>query len=126
MQRSLIRWAGGAAIVAGVIFAGIQPIHPPDVLASVTTSAWAIIMPLKLMMCLLFLVATVGLYARQVDEVGWLGLVGFLLFSVTWWLQGAFVFIETLFLPVLVVPAPGVVESFLGILNGTPGEMSIG
>ncbi len=34
----LIRWAGLSAMVAGIIFAGIQPIHPPDVLASVTTT----------------------------------------------------------------------------------------
>ena len=42
---SLIRWAGLAALVAGLIFAGIQPIHPPDVVASVNTGAWAIITP---------------------------------------------------------------------------------
>src|SRR3712207_9237065 len=52
----LIRWAGLVAVVAGIIFAGIQPIHPPDVLSSVATGAWAIIMPLKFAMCLLFLV----------------------------------------------------------------------
>ena len=28
----LIRWAGLAAMAAGIYFAGIQPIHPPDVL----------------------------------------------------------------------------------------------
>src|SRR5919112_5177477 len=81
---SLIRWSGLAALVAGLIFAGIQPIHPPDVLASVTTSAWAIIQSLKLIMCLLFLLGIAGLYARQVEEAGWLGLVGFLLLSLSW------------------------------------------
>ena len=40
---SLIRWAGLSAAVAGIIFAGIQPIHPPDVIASVSTSAFIII-----------------------------------------------------------------------------------
>jgi hypothetical protein len=42
---SLIRWSGLAALVAGIVFAGIQPIHPPDVVASVNTGAWAIITP---------------------------------------------------------------------------------
>ena len=51
---NLIRWAGLAAMVAGIIFAVIQPIHPPDVLASVTTSAWVIITSLKTAMCLLW------------------------------------------------------------------------
>ncbi len=36
--QNLIRWAGLAAMAAGIIFAGIQPIHPLDVLASVTTT----------------------------------------------------------------------------------------
>src|SRR5215212_6564324 len=64
----LIRLTGLAALVAGIIFAGIQPVHPPDVLASVTTGAWAIIMPLKLAMCLLFLIGIAGIYARQVER----------------------------------------------------------
>jgi hypothetical protein len=33
--ESLIRATGPFAIVAGLIYAGIQPIHPPDFLASV-------------------------------------------------------------------------------------------
>src|SRR3712207_9042202 len=70
----LIRWTGLAAMAAGIIFAGIQPIHPPDVLASVTTSAWAIIQSFKLAMCFLFLVGITGLYARQAEKAGWLGL----------------------------------------------------
>src|SRR5687768_18110742 len=74
--RNLIRWAGLPLIVAGIIFAGIQPIHPADVVASVTTSAWAIITSLKWVMCILFLVGIVGIYARQVKETGWLGLAG--------------------------------------------------
>ena len=65
------------AVAAGVIFAGIQPIHPPDVVESVTTSAWAIITPLKTAMCMLFLLGITGLYARQVEKAGWLGLAGF-------------------------------------------------
>ena len=48
----LIRWAGLAAMGAGIIFAGIQPIHPLDVLASVTTTQWAIIQSLKTAMCI--------------------------------------------------------------------------
>src|SRR5438270_7151939 len=68
----LIRWTGLAAMAAGIYFAAIQPIHPPDVVASVTTSAWAIITPLKTAMCLLFLIGFAGLYARQVKQAGWL------------------------------------------------------
>jgi len=113
-------------LVAGIIFAGIQPIHPPDVLSSVTTGAWAIIISLKLAMCLLFLVGITGIYARQVERAGWLGLVGFILLSLAWWLQTAYVFAEAFILPVLATAAPQFVDSFLGIARGNPGEMNIG
>jgi len=123
---NLIRWAGLSAVAAGVIFAGIQPIHPPDFLPSVTTAAWAMIMPVKLAMSLLFLAGIAGLYARQVEESGWLGLAGFLALSVSWTLQTAFIFAEAFILPVLATTAPQFVESVLGIFNGFPGEMNLG
>lgn len=122
----LIRWAGLAAVAAGIIFAAIQPIHPPDVVASVTTSAWAIIMPVKLAMCLLFLVGIAGLYARQADEAGWLGLAGALLLGLTWWLQTAFIFAEAFILPRLATTVPAFVEGFLGIFNGHPTGLDLG
>lgn len=125
-SRNLIRWTGAAAVLAGIIFAGIQPIHPPDVLASVTTSTWTIITSLKAVMCLLFLIGITGLYARQVKEAGWLGLIGFLLLILSWWVQTAYVFAEAYILPVIASAAPEFVDSFLGIVNGHPGTMNIG
>jgi hypothetical protein len=122
----LIRWSGVSAIVAGIIFAGIQPIHPPDVLASVTTSAWAIITSLKAAMCLLFLLSWTGLYARQVKEAGWLGLAGFLLLSLSWALQTAFVFAEAFILPLLATTAPKFVDGCLGLAAGHGSEVSLG
>lgn len=119
---NLIRWSGLAAVAAGVIFAGIQPIHPADVLASVTTSAWAIITPLKTAMCLLFLLGILGIYARQVNHAGWLGLAGYLLLSLSWTLQTAFVFAEAFILPLLATTAPQFVDGLLGTL--TRGETS--
>jgi hypothetical protein len=123
---SLIRWAGLAALVAGIIFAGIQPIHPPDVLSSVTTGEWAIICSLKTVMCLLFLAGITGIYARQVNEAGWLGLAGFLLFSLNWALLAPYGFAEAFILPLLATEAPTFVESFLGMFNGQPGELDLG
>ncbi|WP_423065368.1 hypothetical protein [Devosia sp. CN2-171] len=122
----LVRCTGLAAILAGAIFAGIQPIHPPDMLASVTTGNWAIIISLKLAMCLLFLVGIAGLYLRQAERTGWLGLAGFLLLTVSFWLQTAFVFAELFILPVVAASTPAFVDSYLGVVNGSPGEMDIG
>ena len=122
----LIRWSGGAAIAAGLIFAAYQPIHPPEVLASVTTSAWAILTPVKTVMCLLFLLGWTGLYARQVKEAGWLGLAGFLLLSLSWALQTAFVFAEAFLMPLLATTAPKFVDGYLGIGAGRASEVNLG
>src|SRR5579863_7332491 len=82
-RSDLIRWTGLAAIVAGIIFAGIQPIHPPDERSSVITSAWAVITILKFAMCFCFLLGITGIYARQVERMGWLGLAGYVVFSLS-------------------------------------------
>ena len=111
---------------AGIIFAVIQPIHPPDVVSSVTTGAWAIITPLKTVMCLLLLLGIAGIYARQVKEAGWLGLAGFLLFGLGWALITAFVFVETVIMPPLASVAPKFVEGFLGIPGGHASEVNLG
>jgi hypothetical protein len=122
----LIRWTGVAAIMAGLIFAGYQPIQPPEVLSSVTTSAWAIIAPLKTAMCLLFLLGWTGLYARQVKETGWLGLAGYLLLSLSWALQMAFIFATAFILPLLATTAPRFVDSLLRSASGTVSSVNLG
>lgn len=122
----LIRWSGLAAIVAGVIFAGIQPIHPPDVVASVTTREWAIITGLKTAMCLLFLLGITGLYARQVNQVGWLGLAGYLVLCLSWSVQTAFVFAESFIMPPLARVDPKFVNDFLGLARGDASAAILG
>jgi hypothetical protein len=124
--RNLIRWTGLAAMTAGVIFAGIQPIHPLDVLASVTTTHWAIIQSLKTAMCIFGLLGLTGLYARQANEAGWLGLAGYLLFSLFFVHTLPLAYTEAFILPVLASEAPTFVEGFLGIFNGHPVETNLG
>ncbi len=122
----LIRWAGLSAVAAGTIFAVIQPIHPPDVLASVTTSAFQIITSFKTVMCLFGLFGIAGLYARQVKETGWLGLLGYLLLTIFYAVQMCFAFVEPLILPLLATESPKFVESVLLIPSGAGGPMNVG
>jgi hypothetical protein len=123
---NLIRGAGLSAVVAGSLFVGMQAIHPPDALSYVTTGAWALVHYLGVAMCLLNLLGIVGIYARQVEEAGWLGLVGFLLFALMWALTAAFQFAEALILPLLATDAPQFVEGFLGISSGATGATNLG
>ncbi len=123
---NLIRWAGLSAMAAGIIFAGIQPIHPPDVISSVNTNLWAIITSLKTVMSIFGLLAIAGLYARQVKETGWLGLAGYLSLSIFYAVQMCYSFAEAFILPLLVTVAPKFVESTLGMASGAGGEMNLG
>jgi hypothetical protein len=122
----IIRWAGLPAMAAGIIFAGIQPIHPPDVIASVTTNAFIIITSFKTAMCLFGLLGFTGLYARQVEKAGWLGLAGYLLVTIFYAIEMCFAFMEPLVLPLLVSMAPTFVESVMGMSSGAGGPMNLG
>ncbi len=75
-------------------------------------------------MCFFFLLGITGLYARQVQEAGWLGLAGFLLFSLNWMLTAPFTFAEVFILPQLATEAPTLAQGFLGIL--TSAETNFG
>jgi hypothetical protein len=123
---NLIRWAGLSAVVGGCLFVAIQPIHPPEILASFTTSTWAIVHYVGVVMCLLILLGLTGIYARQVTETGWLGLVGFLLFGLMWALTAAFQFAEGLIVPLLATIAPTFAVGFEGISSGSASEVNLG
>jgi len=123
----LIRWAAIPAMLAGIYYAAIQPIHPTDALSSVNTTAWAIITPLKVVMCLFFMLGLTGLYARQVNKVGWLGLAGYLLFSLSWAINLVYIFAEAFILPPLSHVAPKFVQDMLfGVITGGTVDTNLG
>ena len=125
-SAALIRWAGLAAMGTGIIYIAIQAIHPLDVLSSVTTTRWAFVHYLSLVMDLLGLLGVTGLYARQVEKSGWLGLAGYLLFGLFWALDVAFHFIEAFVEPVVASEAPKFVAGLLGMINNVPSQVNLG
>src|SRR5438552_19188001 len=102
----LIRWTGLSAVVGGSLFVAIQPIHPPEILSSVTTSTWSIVHYVGFAMCLFNLLGIAAIYARQAEKVGWLGLAGFLAFGPMWAVTAAFPFAEAFILPLLAAESP--------------------
>ena len=122
----LIRSTGVAAIAGGLLFVVIQPIHPPDTLASVTTGAWSAIHQATLLMTVLFLAGITGIYARQVEGSGWLGLVGFVALSLGLMITAGFVFIEAFVEPLLASSSPAFVASVLAMVEGTPTQVDLG
>jgi hypothetical protein len=123
---NLIRLAGLSAVAAGVLFVVVQIIHPIDQLASVTTARWPIVHYASFSMCVFGLFGLTGIYARQAEKAGWLGMAGYLLFSVFYMFTAAFQFVEALISPVLATEAPRYVEGFLGMVTGHASEISLG
>ena len=125
-SSKLIRWAGLAAMGAGILYITIQAIHPLDVFSSVTTARWVIVHYLSIVMDLLAMLGIAGLYARQVEKLGWLGLAGYLVFSGFWAFSVALHFIEAFISPVVANVAPKFVEGLLGMVNGHATEINLG
>jgi len=123
---NLIRLAGIATMLAGLLFIVVQMIHLADILSSVGTGRWAIVHCLGVAMCFLGLLGISGIYARQVDKAGWLGLAGYLLVSMFYALTMAFQFIEAFVSPPLAAESPVFVEGLLGIPSGNVGNIDVG
>src|SRR5919206_5367118 len=126
MASNALRRAGFAAMLSGILYIVIQAIHPADILSSVTTAQWAIVHYLSLLMSFLGMLGIAGLYVRQAEETGWLGLAGYLLFSLFYALAVGFQFVEAFISPPLATQAPQFVEGLLGIVNGHATEANVG
>ncbi|WP_225228782.1 hypothetical protein [Bacillus sp. PS06] len=124
--ENLIRWTGVFAILAGIFYIVIQFIHPADQLSSVNTNRWLAVAALTMAMSLFSFVGILGIYIRQVKETNWLGLIGFVTFSLFWLISMTFSFIEAFVLPLLINDAPQFVEGIVGIFGGVKSEVALG
>ena len=79
--RKLTRAAGLCAVVAGLLFIGIQINHPHLDATFATTTEFTVRQALKVLMATLSLIAITGMYLRQVKQTGLLGLIGYLVFG---------------------------------------------
>lgn len=123
---NLVRWAGLSAVAAGSLFIIIQAIHPLDVLSSVVTPQWAIVHIISTFMCLFGMLGITGVYVKQAEKAGWLGLIGFLLLFTFYAITLAFQFVEAFFSPLLATQAPSFLEGFMGMVSGKASAVELG
>lgn len=123
---ALMRLAGGSAILAGLCFIVIGMFHPENIPSSVTTAIWVNVHIAATALGFFGMFGMAGLYARQVEKSGWLGLAGFLLFSIWFVLITGFSFVEAFILPRLATQSPAFVESLLGMFTGVPATVELG
>jgi len=123
---TLMQLAGVSAMVAGLCFIVIGMFHPVNILSSVTTANWVNVHIFATAIGFFGLFGLAGLYARQAEKSGWLGLAGFLLFSLWMTLVCGFSFVEAFILPRLVTESPAFVEGILGMFSGIPSKVDLG
>lgn len=121
-----MRLAGISAVLAGLCFIIIGMFHPENVPSSVTTVTWVNVHIVATALGFFGLIGMAGLYTRQKQKIGWLGLAGFLLFSGWFVLISVFSYVEAFVLPRLATESPIFVEGFLGMFNGIPSEIDLG
>jgi len=122
----LLRAAGLSAMVAGLCYVLVGMFHPANVPLSVTSTRWEAVHVVACAMCFFGLIGITGLYARQAEKTGWLGLVGFVLLDLWFVLIMGFSFVEAFVLPHLATTAPDFVQGWMGTLTGDYSTAGLG
>jgi hypothetical protein len=123
---NLIRWAGLSAMLAGIFYVLVGIFHPANVSSSVTATRWVIVHIFACAMSFFGLLGLPGLYARQAEKSGWLGLVGYLLLSLWLVVIMGFSFVEAFILPHVATALPAFVQAWMGMFNGPAGKFDLG
>jgi len=122
----LTRWAGLSAVVAGLLFIGVQINHPPLDASTITTTEVTLRSTAKLIMAVLALVGIAGIYLSQVRQIGVLGLVGYLLLSSLYLVLIPIEFTAGYVLPSVADTEPGFVNDVLAVSVGESSTGDIG
>lgn len=105
-STTLTRTAAIALAVAGAIFIAIQPLHPHEDIAGITSSMWVVVHLLSWTMAVLGLTGITAVYLSQVRRFGIVGLLGYLVFSLFFLIQACVNFAEAFILPLSAAGSP--------------------
>ena len=122
---TLMRLAGLSAMVAGLCFIVIGMFHPVNE-PSAVNATWVNVHIAATALGFFGLFGMAGLYVRQVEESGWLGLTGFLLFTVWMTLVCGSSFVEAFILPKLASSSPAFIAGWMGMFSGAPSAIDLG
>ncbi len=121
-----MRLAAVSAMLAGVCFVIVGLFHPANISANVASPAWIYVHYVAILMCFFGSFGIVGLYVRQVEKIGWLGLIGTVLLSGWFVIVTGFSFIEAFVLPKMKSGWLAYVDSFLAMFNGKTATVDMG
>jgi len=123
---TLFRAAGAAAVLSGLIFIGVQINHPYMDATSITTADVMTRNSLKMLMAALALAGITGIYLRQVTKMGWLGLLGFVVFAAGYLSMFGTEFVAALVLPSIAHSSTAWVNDVIAAATNRPATGDIG
>jgi hypothetical protein len=123
---TLTRGAAVAAVVAGLLFIGVQIGHPHLDAAAVTTTELLVRGSLKFLMAVLSLVGITGMYLSQVRRNGVLGLIGYLVLATGYLLIACMTYLAAFVLPHLATTNPGYVDDVIAEITGRTSTGDVG
>ena len=123
---TLLRAAGVAAVLSGLIFIGVQINHPYLDATSITTTDVMTRNSLKMLMAALALAGVTGIYLRQVTKMGWLGLLGFVVFAAGYLSMFGTEFVAALVLPSIAHSSTAWVNDVIAAATNRPATGDIG
>ncbi|WP_214404085.1 hypothetical protein [Pseudonocardia lacus] len=123
---TLTRASALAAAAAGVLFIAVQIGHPHLDAAFATTTEYALRQGTKVVMAALALAGITGMYLRQVQRAGVLGLLGYLTFAAAYLVMLSVEVVGLSVLPALGAVAPGYVDDVLSVATGGTAVGDIG
>ena len=124
---TLTRVAAVAAVLAGLLFVGIQVGHPHLDASSITSTEVQIRGALKFLMAVLALVGITGMYLSQVRRNGVLGLIGYLVLATGYLLITCMTYLAAFVLPHLATTNSAYVDDVIDVVVGraTTGDVGI-
>jgi hypothetical protein len=122
----LTRAAGLCAVVAGLLFIGVQIKHPHLDVTFATTTEWKVREGVKVLFAALSLAGITGMYLRQVKKTGVLGLLAYVVFSVGYLAMLSVEVVGAVVLPSIAHSAPGYVTDVLAVATGGHAAGDVG
>ena len=124
--RTLTRAAAVAAVAGGLLFVAVQIKHPVLNASFTTTTEYAVRETAKIVMAVCSLIGITGIYLRQVQKSGLLGLIGYAVLAVGYLTILSVQLIGVFVLPDLADVRPDYVDDVLAVAtSGTPvGDVS--
>lgn len=123
---TLTRTAGISAVVAGLLFIGIQINHPQLDTAFATSAEYTVRQSVKVVMAVLSLIGITGMYVPHAKRMGVLGLIGYLVFGAGYLIMMSVEVIGAVVIPTLATRAPAYVNDVFAVAMGGHSAGNIG